>query len=854
MVNMNIRSYHVQPALPERLSTLKELAYNLWWTWNSDAITLFQRLDPELWNITDHNPIRMLGMLTQYRLDELEQDDSFLSHMDRVYGDYLQYMGKTFWFEQLTEGEKPFNIAYFSLEFGLHESLPIYSGGLGVLAGDHLKSSSDLGIPLVAVGLAYQEGYFRQYLNLEGWQQETYPENDFYNMPMEVMKDDHEEQIVIDIDLPGRKVYARVWRIKVGRVPLYLLDTNITANSEADRGITSQLYGGDREMRIQQEILLGIGGIRALRAMGIKPEVCHMNEGHSAFLALERIRLMMVDNSLSFAEAREAVTAGNIFTTHTPVPAGIDIFSPELMNSYFHDYYPQLGLDNASFLALGRQNEMDQRQVFSMAVLALRLAAYCNGVSHLHAETSRKMWRSMWPGVPEHEIPIRGITNGVHVASWASNDMQGLLTRYLGPTWREGGDKARRVWHRVDSIPDSELWRTHERRRERLVAFSRSRLRQQLVKRGATRIEVAKADEVLDPEALTIGFARRFATYKRATILLQEPERLKKLLNDRDRPIQFIFAGKAHPHDREGKEFIKRLVQFSRQEDVRRHFVFIEDYDMNVARYLVQGVDVWLNNPRRPLEASGTSGMKVPVNGGLNLSVLDGWWAEGYSPEAGWAIGSGEIYEDQNYQDEVEGRAIYQLLEKELIPLYYDRGTGGLPRGWIAKMKASMRSLCPEYSTNRMVGDYTQEFYLHAFRSWDALLKDDAAPLKDLAAWKQNIGSAWTGIRVLDVKAEYPEPLKVGNRYKVLVTVDLAGLTPDDLRVQVYWGQIDAQGNMIRAEAVTLTHVSQLEASKHTFEAEVPCLTTGRHGYAIRILPRHPLLGDRFEPGQIIWA
>jgi len=675
-----IKTLEIQPALPDRLEPLREIAYNLLWSWQLETIEMFRRLDRTLWEKVNHNPVALLGSIDQEKLDRAAADDAFLAHLDRVYEDLKFYEASPTWFSKTHFSTSTPVIAYFSAEFGLTECLPIYSGGLGILAGDHLKSASDLGVPLVGVGLLYQRGYFQQYLNADGWQQEFYPDNDFYNLPVWPEVTPGGEPAKITVEFPGRKVYARVWRIQVGRIPLLLLDTNVRENNVEDRKITAELYGGDNENRLKQEILLGIGGIRALRQAGINPAVCHMNEGHSAFLGLERIRLLITESNLSFREAATVSSKSTIFTTHTPVPAGIDTFPPALMTKYFSDYFPSLLIGREEFLGLGRRDPKNDSEPFNMAYLALHLSSYANGVSELHGAISRKMWKNRWPEVPDDEIPIDHITNGVNTRSWIPAEMAQLFDRYLGPDWAaKPADES--IWEDIEAIPDDELWRTHERRRERLVAFARRRLGEQLKRRGARDLELRRAGEALDPEALTIGFARRFATYKRATLIFRDPERLRKILTNVDCPVQLIIAGKAHPQDSEGKELIRHIIHFARAEDIRRRILFLENYDITIGRYLVQGVDVWLNNPRRPLEASGTSGMKVLFNGGLNLSVVDGWWAEGYSPERGWAIGSGEEYEDLNYQDEVEASAIYDLLEKEIVPLFYDVPTACLGAG-----------------------------------------------------------------------------------------------------------------------------------------------------------------------------
>ncbi|MFB0546068.1 MAG: glycosyltransferase family 1 protein [Anaerolineae bacterium] len=849
-----IYTFTVVPSLPAELEHLRELAYNLRWSWNHETIDLFRRLDRDLWEETYHNPVWMLGAIDQERLEAAAKDEGFLAHMERVYQGFDQYMSnETTWYQKAYGASAELHIAYFSFEFGLTQCLPVYSGGMGVLAGDHLKSASDLGLPLVGVGLLFQQGYFRQYLNPDGWQQEMYPENDFYNMPIELQRREDGTPVTIEVAYPGRQVKAQVWRAQVGRVPLYLLDTNIPANSPEDQDIADQLYGGDVEMRIRQEIMLGIGGIQALHALGIRPTVCHMNEGHSAFLALERIRTLMQEQGLSFAEAREVASAGNIFTTHTPVPAGIDRFPPPLMDKYFADYYRSLGLSRDEFLALGRQNPADAQEPFCMAVLAIRLAAYTNGVSQLHGMVSRRMWQGVWPGVPEDEVPITSVSNGIHPRSWVSNDMASLYDLYLGPRWLEDPVDPT-IWEGVDRIPAEELWRTHERRRERLVAFARRRLRAQLERRGAPLAEIRKADEVLDPEALTIGFARRFATYKRATLLLRDPERLTRILNDKDRPVQIIFAGKAHPRDNPAKEMIRQIIHHARREEFRGRIVFIEDYDMCLARHLVQGVDVWLNTPRRPLEASGTSGMKVAVNGGINMSILDGWWVEAYHPYAGWAIGRGEEYEDLNYQDEVESHAIYDLLEKEVIPLFYDRGPNGLPRRWIARMKAAMRSICPVFNTNRMVHEYTERFYLPAASRYQHLTEDAMTRAKTLAKWKSKLREHWPQIAIKDVEEDIPAEIKVGAELEVRAQVYLGSLAPEDVSVELYQGPINTKGEISKGKAMAMTCARSNGDGSYEFVGVIPFRASGRQGYTIRILPQHEDLSNPYVPGLILWA
>lgn len=853
-----ICTFTIVPSLPTKLEHLRDLAYNLWWCWNLEAVDLFRRLDRELWEESGHNPVLMLGAIKQERLEEAAEDDGFLAHLERIAQRFDRYVkSQNTWYEKHHGAPGEPCIAYFSAEFGLTECMPIYAGGMAVLAGDHLKSASDLGLPLMGVGLLYQEGYFRQYLNSDGWQRELYPKNDFYNMPIQLEQREDGTPVTVQVDYPGRKVTAQVWRAQVGRLPLFLLDTNIPANSRQDHDITDELYGGDLEMRIQQEIMLGIGGIRALETLGIRPTICHMNEGHSAFLALERIRILMEEQgrqgTLSFAEAREAASAGNVFTTHTPVPAGIDRFPPELMDKYFSDYYPELGLSREEFLALGRRNPADNGEPFSMAVLALRLAAHTNGVSRLHGRVARKMWQSLWPGVPEDEVPTTSITNGVHIPSWISFDMARLYDRYLGHRWQERPDD-QTIWERVDEIPDEELWRTHERRRGRLVAVVLRRLREQLEKQGAPLSEIERAGEVLDPDALTIGFARRFATYKRATLILRDPARLASILNDADRPVQIIFAGKAHPQDNPGKELIQQVIRLCQREEFRRRIVFIEDYDMCVARYLVQGADIWLNTPLRPREASGTSGMKATANGVINMSTLDGWWDEAYQLDTGWAIGRGELYEDLNYQNDVESRAIYGILEKEIVPLFYDRNSNGLPHKWVAQMKAAMRAICPVFNTNRMLREYAERLYLPAAQRYRHLTEDEMARAKALAQWKSHLHEHWPEIRVDNVEAEVPAELRVGAELQVRTQVNLGALEPQDVTVQLYYGPLDTRGEISKGEVMAMKWLESNGDGNQTFVGSIPASTSGRYGYALRILPHHEDLSNPYQPGLILWA
>jgi len=850
-----LKTFNIIPALPKKLEPLKIIAYNLQWTWNHETLDLFRRLDRDLWEETDHNPVKMLGQVSQERLEALAEDDGFLSHLNRVSENLETYLNEPTWYQKTYRNEnQDIKIAYFSAEFGLTECMPNYSGGLGVLAGDHLKSASDLGLPMVGIGLLYQEGYFRQYLNADGWQGELYPENDFYNMPIQLQYNDDGSPMIIEVDYPGRKVFAQIWKVQVGRVSLFFLDTNIAVNNEADRNITDELYGGDNETRIQQEIMLGIGGVRALKILGIKPTVFHMNEGHSAFLALERIRLCIEDYHLSFEEAKELTKASNIFTTHTPVPAGIDRFSPQLVEKYFSNYYPLLNISKNDFLLLGRKNHSDSNENFSMAILAIKLAGYINGVSKLHAEISREMWNEMWPKIPTDEIPITSISNGIHPSSWISKDMEDLYNRYLGTTWmKKPADLT--IWKRVEQIPAEELWRTHERRRERMVAFTRARLRKQLERQGALPSDIEKADEVLDPEALTIGFARRFTTYKRATLILHDLDRLTKIVGNVDYPVQIIFAGKAHPQDTPGKELLRKIIHLARKDEFRQHIVFLEDYDMVISRYLVQGVDVWLNTPRRSMEASGTSGMKASVNGVINMSIPDGWWNEAYNSKVGWAIGGGENYEDHNYLDEVESQSIYNILEKEIIPLFYDRGNNNLPRKWIELMKNSMTQICPIFNTNRMVREYTERYYIPAQKKYQLFIEKDQKRTKELIKWKSHIISNWPKIQFVKIYENGPSQHQVGTKIDIKAQVFLGDLKPKDICVEIYHGYVNTNNKITNGviEAMECTELNKDE-SVYTFIGSFPCRTSGLYGYTVRIIPKNENLIYPHETGLILWA
>ncbi|HUX39734.1 MAG TPA: alpha-glucan family phosphorylase [Rectinemataceae bacterium] len=848
---MKILSHTVKPKIPKELAALEEIAHNLWLSWNFEAVQLFIRLDYDVWMNCQQNPAKMLGMVPQERYDEVAKDDSYLAALKEVVAKFERYKKGEPWYR----GSMKDVIAYFSMEYGLDVSLPTYSGGLGILSGDHMKTASDMGLPLVGIGLLYRQGYFKQYLNPDGFQQESYPENDWYNMPVHRCLDAKGEPVKIAVDMAGRHVVAQIWRVAVGRSDLYLLDTNIVENGPEERIITAALYGGDKETRIRQELLLGIGGIRALRALGINPAVTHMNEGHSAFLALERIREHMGERHFSFAEAAEAVRPTNIFTTHTPVPAGNERFGIDLMEKYFGEISSHLGISWGDFLALGRERPEDMAEPFCMTVLALKLTAFNNGVSELHGDVSREMWKNIWPGVPLPEVPISFITNGVHPRTWVSNNMLELLDRYFGPRfYDEPADLS--MWGRMSRISDEELWRTHERRRERLVVFARDRIKKAARRAGAGEGAMVRAEDALSPSALTLSFARRFATYKRGNLLLRDPDRLLRLLSDRDHPLQIIFAGKAHPHDIPGKAIIKELVHFSRKEEVMSRIVFIEDYDMTMSRYLTSGSDVWLNTPRRPLEASGTSGMKAGMNGVLNCSVLDGWWAEAFrdhGPSIGWAIGSGEIYADEELQDQIESEALYDLLEREIIPLFYQRGRDGLPREWIKRMKSSMEFVGAEYSSHRMLKEYSERFYFPALENYRKLEKGSFADAKRLAAYLDKARGAWSLVGVTELRSDAKPVMQSGDKVNLVAHVDLGGLEPEEVLVELFHGPLSSQGEIVGAERSPMAAGAK-KGNGCEFTVTVSCVRTGQQGYAVRVLPKHPALAQPFVPGLIRWA
>lgn len=704
--------------LPLPLKRLADLAYNYWWSWTSERISLFRNIAPEAWERCGHNPVAVLESASYERLTQLAEDPFYIKQVAALVAEFDAYMTQQdTWVSRVApQISRDHPIAYFCAEFGIHESLPVYSGGLGILAGDHLKSASDLGVPLVGIGLLYRQGYFRQRLNRSGWQEDYYIDNQFQQMPLELIKNERGEPLTIELEIRQRLVKAQIWRVQVGRVQLYLLDTDRHDNDPIDRWLTGHLYGGNQETRIAQEVVLGIGGVRALQALEINPSIYHLNEGHAAFCTLEVARLEMQRTGKSFYDVEAGVRNACVFTTHTPVPAGHDVFSPDLMDSYFAHYWSKMKLSREQFLALGAKRLGDPWEPFGMTVLALRMSRAANGVSDLHGRVSRQMWTVLYPQKSEEQVPIGHITNGVHAPTWTAPLMADLYTQYLGADWKNYAVDPQ-MWAKVDQIPDQEIWWRHQVLKERLIAHTRYKIKKAREQRGEEGDRIASAETLLDSKILTIGFARRFSPYKRGDLLLRDAERALKIFGHPFRPVQIIFSGKAHPADEEGKRIIQRLMEWCRHPAIQQRIAFVEDYDIYTAQKLVQGVDIWLNNPRRPLEASGTSGQKVCFNGGINCSVLDGWWCEGYQvgadgkPINGWAIGEDAHTSDQELQDRIDSQSLYQLLEEEIIPLYYDQDANGIPHRWVQMMKASIKTNAPLFNTDRMLADYVTQMY-----------------------------------------------------------------------------------------------------------------------------------------------
>lgn len=847
-----LRSFAVRVPLPKPLGVLEDVARNLRWSWNQRAVDLFRWIDPDAWERARHDPVQMLGLVSKERLAELAENGPFLAFLANVVEDLGSYLEEPRWYQARKVADAPSGIAYFSPEFGVSEALPNYSGGLGVLAGDHLKAASDLGVPLIAVGLLYREGYFKQELSSDGWQQERYPSLDPHRMPLALLQGDDGLPLRIEVDMAGARCVAQIWRAAVGRVPLLLLDCDVEENDELERLITNRLYAGGEEHRLRQEIVLGIGGVRALQAAGYEVDVFHSNEGHAGFLGLERIRQLVSAQGLTFDAALESVRAATVFTTHTPVPAGIDVYDGESMKRYFSAFAKECDITFERLMSLGQPGETEPLPeapgTFNMAIMGMRLAARVNAVSKLHGDVSRSLFAHLWPGIGPDDAPLTHVTNGVHAPTWLGPEITEILDRRMTPGWVEvGGD-----WGRIVDVPDAELWRGRDRARERLVYFVRSRLRAQLLARGESEAEVAWTDEVFDPGILTIGFARRFAQYKRGTLLLTDVDRLKALLSSHERPVQIVMAGKAHPLDEAGKDMIRELVHFSADPEIRGRFAFLENYDMEVARVLCQGSDVWLNNPRRPLEACGTSGMKAALNGSLNCSVLDGWWDECYDGTNGWAIGTRHVHADLAFQDRVDASSVYNLIEREIAPRFYDRAEGPVPRRWVERMKHSMSSLGRFVTADRMVRDYVEKLYEPAAAHGKRLVEKSYARARVLADWKKRVRDHWGEVAVLAVEGEVTAA-DVADERSVTATIRLGPLQPEDVCVQLAHGPVGATGELLAPETVELKADVCTDGSC-SYHGTYTVAGAGLYGYAVRVLPAHEDLTDSMEMGLAAWA
>jgi glycogen phosphorylase len=842
-----LRRITVLPTVPTALEPLRVLARNLRWSWHPPTQELFAAMDPEGWEASGHNPLRMLNDADLAQLERAAADPDLLDRLAVALDDLHRYLTEPRWYQSLTEA--PATLAYFSPEFGISEVMPQYSGGLGVLAGDHLKAASDLGVPLVGVGLFYRSGYFRQILTADGRQQESYPAFNPHELPLELVTGADGKPLLVSVGLPDATLHAQIWRAEVGRVPLLLLDSDVDENAPAERTVTDRLYGGGGEHRLRQEILLGIGGVRALDLLGTMAEVFHTNEGHAGFLGFERIRRLVQEEGLDAATAIEAVRAGTIFTTHTPVPAGIDRFPRSLIERYFGHGGISTGLSVDQIMDLGAEPDGD-RSMFNMAVMGLRLAQRANGVSRLHGEVSRKMFRGLWPGFEAAEVPIGHVTNGVHAGTWVSREWAELFERHLGAGFAYGG----RDWGAIADVPDEEIWRLRCLARERLVGDVRRRLAAAWRARGVVDGQLSWIDRAFDPGILTVGFARRVPSYKRLTLLLRDPERLTRLLLDPERPIQLLIAGKAHPADEGGKALIADFARFASDASVRHRIAFLPDYDMGMARQLVAGADVWLNNPLRPYEACGTSGMKAALNGCLNLSIRDGWWDELYDGANGWAIPSADepsIADER--RDELEAASIYELLEHEILPLFYDRATDGLPRRWVGMLKHNFVSLGPEVLASRMVRDYTERLYLPAAASSRLLQADGFAASRALGEWKRRVTEAWPGVAVRRVEAD-EAGRALGGHLPLRVMVELGDLSPDEVDVQVAYGRVNDQDELAGAELAPLKQNGRREGQGWLFEGEVPLATSGAFGYTVRVVPRHDGIAETSELGLVTWA
>ena len=836
----------VKPGIPERFRGLKRLSRNLWWSWQPEAHELFRMIDPVQWESLNHNPMALLESLTVRQMQQLEVNKEFLTRLDRVYDHFEQYMKQA--------ASKPkHQVAYFSMEYGLHDTVQIFSGGLGMLAGDYLKEASDSNVNMVGVGLLYRYGYFQQHLSISGDQIDTYLPQKFTHMPIKPVRNSNGEWVMITIVLPGRNLYAKVWKLDVGRIPLYLLDADIDENTEADRFITHQLYGGDWENRFKQELLLGVGGIRLLNELGLTPSVYHCNEGHAAFIGIERLRLLVDEMRFSFDQALEIVRATQLFTTHTPVPAGHDAFNEDMLRAYIPHYADRLNISWNRFMNLGRYVEDKTDERFSMSVLAARLSQEMNGVSRIHGRVSREMFQGMFPGYFAEELYISHVTNGVHMPTWTADKWQELYARILNDK-HILNQTDRAAWNKIREIPDEELWDLRETHRKILFEYLRIRLGNDLRLRQENPKFIMQTLDALNDKTLTIGFARRFATYKRAHLLFANPERLAKLINNEERPVQFVFAGKAHPADKAGQDLIKRIIEYSKMPQFVGKIVFVENYDMKLGAKLVQGVDVWLNTPTRPLEASGTSGEKAVMNGVLNFSVLDGWWAEGYKPDAGWALQEERSYENQHFQDELDAENIYNIFEERIIPDFYNRNENGVPTQWVAYMKNTIATISPEFTMKRMLDDYYNQFYNKLISRSSLLFANEYENIRVLSSWKRRMLRGWGSIEVVSVKVpdSTKKALKLGEKFVAEIVLQVNGFSAEDVGMEIIFGH-KVKDEVKHIEFIEEMTVVGVEGNIVNFFIEIPTLKAGVIDYAFRLSPRHPLLPHRQDFGLVKW-
>ena len=845
----------VNPQLPKRIEKLGEISNNLWWSWNTEFLRLFQKIDMDLWEQCSKNPVKFLKQVSQDRLEKVSKDITFLKEYDKVAENFEDYMNsKNTWFSNKYPGNKKDLIAYFSAEYGLDQTIPIYSGGLGILSGDHLKSASDLGVPLVAVGLLYKNGYFNQKINGYGQQETEYNNIDLYDLPINPVKDDKGDDLTIYVKFPKRRLYLKVWQINVGRVKLYLLDSDIPKNNEEDRDVTLRLYGGDQEMRIRQEIVLGMAGVSLLtKYLGLKPTIYHMNEGHSAFLNLEIIKNIIKEKQVSFEVAKDIASSKTVFTTHTPVPAGNDIFPIELVEKYFKDFWPRLGITREEFLKLGMKPGPNLEKGFNMGILALKIAGKKNGVSKLHGAVSRELFSEVWPNIAANESPIGYVTNGIHTCSWLAPKLKELYNKYLIPYWQDNMHHDY-VWEKIKNIPDDKLWSAHVERKRKLINLVKENTTERLRRSGYGYEEINEIVSKLNPDALTIGFARRFATYKRATLIFKDIERMTQIMNNAGRPVQLIFAGKAHPADKEGQDLIKYIHEVSMMPQFKGKIFLLENYNIAMSRYLVSGVDVWLNNPRRPMEASGTSGQKASVNGVINFSVLDGWWAEGYTQNNGWTIGTNAEYDSYEAQDMADSQSMYHTLEEKIIPMYYDRDKNGISKRWMEMMKNSIMTTGGKYSTARMLVDYTDQFYIPLCN----LTKKYYQNIDNVAsynAWKKDLYENWKDVKITQESSNLDNiTIDAGNNIEVGCEVELPNIDVENVTVEAYYGKILDNGVV---ENVSITPMKLQEADeehkKYYFTTKIELTTGGNYGYTFRVMPRHEMLLEPANLNLVKW-